>query len=210
MRRLFSGSLALAVVVGLLFTTGCQRKGALQIVEINEGVPLRSDIIDFGTVRVEEEEESYEVLIWQYPADNVEIELLYTEIGLGLPTWTPYRAHLDEIRIQYEDAGVRAGEPRAYREVLLPIDVSVETDPDGRSTAKTSFTVIPSQWKEDHFRDEAQEDPIDPEEYLTVATLKAKLKVKGVDDATGRNVEAEAEFEIEVGNYWDDIARLDQ
>ncbi|OYD16279.1 hypothetical protein CH330_03285 [candidate division WOR-3 bacterium JGI_Cruoil_03_51_56] len=205
MRRTVFGLLILVAAAGLILTASCQRENALRIVTINDGETLMSDIIDFGEITIEEPgEEPEKYIITQIPQDVVGIELQYVEIGLGLPTLTPYKAHITKIQISYRDA---AG--TEYDPIVLPVNIVVDAEPEGKKTEKSVFSLVPAQWKERYFSDEAQDAPED-DEYGAVATLTAKITVSGTDDVSGKDVSAEGNADVVIGNYWDDPARLGQ
>ncbi|MEO0082011.1 MAG: hypothetical protein ABIL25_06945 [candidate division WOR-3 bacterium] len=205
MRRTVFGLSVLAAACSFLLVTGCQREGALRIVSINDGVPLVSDIIDFGefTLPSEPGEPPEVIQIEQIPEDNVEIQLQYVELGLGLPTWTPYQAHITKIQIDYSDAAGTQYDPAVMR-----TNIVIPADPEGKTVKKATFTLVPSWWKTKYFEDEAQGSP--EEEYGEVATLTAKVTVTGYDDASKKDIRAEAFTTIVMGNWWDEPSRLNQ
>ncbi len=210
MRRTFFGLVILAAAAGLILTTSCQHERAMQIVSINDHEPLMSDIIDFGSITITEPGEEPEIyLISQFPEDVVDIEFLYVETGLGLPTWTPYKVQISKITIDYMDAEVLPEAAQEYGRVILPASITVESDPEGEKTVTARFALAPAQWKEFYFGDDAQDAPED-DDYGVVATVKAKVSVEGTDQATGNKVTASAEVTIVVGNFWDDPDRLGQ
>ncbi len=209
MRRSVIGLFVLIAAFGLILSVSCQRENALRIVQINEGRPLMSDIIDFGEISITEEGETEVYIITQIPGDIVEIELQYTELGLGLPSWTPYVAHINRIEVEYSDVAT-TGPPQQFEyDVSLPVDVAVKSDREGKKTTETEFMLVPAFWKEYYFADDAQDDPTD-DDYGVVATLEAKVTVEGYDEASGQKIEAEGEATVIIGNFWDDPDRLGQ
>ena len=208
MRRTLFGLLTLTVALGFIATVACQRENALRVVSINGGATLMSDIIDFGELRDPDDPEFVET-ITEIPADVVEIELQYVEIGLGLPTWTPYHAQITKISVTFVDAGVVPGEGEEYLPVVLAQNIQVLADRTGDEMTTGEFAIIPAEWKAYHFGDDAQDSPYD-DDYGVVATIKASVKVEGVEVTTGNRVRASADVLIHVGNYWDDPDRLGQ
>ncbi len=209
MRRNVFGLLTLIAALGLTLAVSCQRDHALRILGINDGQPVMSDIVDFGLIieRIEDEVDTTQIAV--IPDDIVTVDIQYVEIGLGLPTWTPYTAQINKITVDYVDAGVIPGEVVQYSSTTLPADITVQSDVDVKKFTTAEFTIAPSLWKEYHFGDEAQ-DEWNEDEYGVVAHLSARVTVEAVDLASNKEVEAEAETEIIIGNFWDDPDRLGQ
>jgi len=213
MRRSAFVLLMLFVASGLFLTASCQRENALRIVSINEGEPVVSDLVDFGMIITRDDEGAVETtFVTVTPNDIVTMELQYVEIGLGLPTWTPYTAHVTKITVRYDDASVTpptGEEPVPYTSTTLPADITIESDVELRNSTTASFSIVPAGWKEYYFGDEAQ-DEWDDDDFGVKAHLNATVRVEGIDLASGDDVRGEGEIEILIGNYWDDPDRLEQ
>jgi hypothetical protein len=205
MRRIALSLLALVAIAGLLVTTGCQRENSLRIVAVNPTGELFGDLSDFATWVDPEEEDPEPILIYVVPGDQAELELSYVEFGLGLPTWTPYQAQIEQVTITYRSAG----EPDEWEGSYITYDtrIVVPADREGKKTTTATIPVITAEWKENWFGGEAAGYP---DELGPVATVIAEIKVKGFDQASGNDVEAEGAITIELGNWWDDIGRIGQ
>jgi hypothetical protein len=206
MRRIVFGLFAVIVVAGLLLTTGCSTDRALRITRINKGEPVVSDLVDFGEIRIEDEEGEVEIFqVMEVPSDIVEIEFQYVEIGLGLPTWTPYWANIEKATIVYTNQ--ETGE--TYESVQVGMSADVESDPEGDKLVRTEILIAPGRWKANAFEDELQEAPED-DEYGVVAMVTAHVIVEGHDYVSNKTVKAEKDVSIEFGNFYDEPSRLGQ
>ena len=206
MRRIVFGLFAVVVVAGLLLTTGCSTDRALRITRINKGEPVVSDLVDFGEIRIEDEEGEVEIFqVMEVPSDIVEIEFQYVEIGLGLPTWTPYWANIEKATIVYTNQ--ETGE--TYESVQVGMNADVESDPEGDKLVRTEILIAPGRWKANAFEDELQEAPED-DEYGVVAMVTAHVIVEGHDYVSNKTVKAEKDVSIEFGNFYDEPSRLGQ
>lgn len=206
MRRFAFGFLAVLAIAGLVLTAGCQRDRSLRVASINEGAPLLSDLVDFGEVVIQEPGEDPEIYpIAEVPTDIVPIEFQYVEIGLGLPTWTPYWANIEKATITYTN--MTTGE--TYEAVQVGMSGQIESDPTGGTTEQFSITIAPGNWKALTFEDDLQDSPED-DDYGTVAVVKAHVEVEGHDYVSNKTVKATKEFDITFGNYWDEPSRLGQ
>ena len=198
----------LCAAAALLTTVSCQRLNALRIVTVNEGNPIRIDIADFASYVDEDGDRFFEFMI---PNGVVPIAFQYVEVGLGQPSWTPYVVQIQKITIDYDDAGIVPGEPQEYTRVVERVNFTVRTDPTGKEITDVDVTIMPAQWLETYFESEAEdEDPEGLTGYGTVATLNAKIKAEGVDQASNLKVQAEAEVLVSVGTYYDDPDRYGQ
>ncbi len=207
MRRIVFGLFAVVVVAGLLLTTGCNdRDRALRITRINQGEPVISDLVDFGVIRLEDEEGEVELIsVSEVPSDIVEIEFQYVEIGLGLPTWTPYWANIERATIVYTNQ--ETGDN--YESVQVGMSASVESDPEGDKLVRAEILIAPGRWKANAFADDLQEDPED-DEYGVVALVTAHVIIEGHDYVSNQTVKAEKDVAIQFGNFYDDLSRLGQ
>lgn len=208
MRRTAFGLLSVVAAAAVLFTLSCQRENdlaekALRIVELNKGEPLRADLADFGIYRDPDPEED-PVVFAIVPDDVIDVEMQYVEVGLGLPTWTPYQASIRQVEVSFRY--VMGTEPNSPPDrVRLPMRVTIPSDPTGKKTTIAKFTAIPAAWKELYF--DIPDDPFDdPEAGVYTATVK----VSGYDDASGLALEAKADLEVSIANYWDDPSRIGQ
>ena len=207
MRRIVFGLFAVVVVAGLFLTAGCSTDRALRITEINKGEVIVSDLVDFGVIKVQEDpEEPVEIYpVMEVPSDIVEIEFQYVEIGLGLPTWTPYWANIEKATIVYTNQ--ETGE--TYESVQVGMSTDVESDPEGDKLTLAEILIAPSRWKANTFEDDLQEAPED-DDYGVVAMVTAHVIVEGHDYVSNQTVKAEKDVTIEFGNYYDDPDRLGQ
>ncbi len=189
MRRIALGLFIVLAGAALLLTTGCQHANALRVVEINGGQPFQSDLMDYGVITDPEgDPEEIEVV----PDDFCSIQLQYVEVGLGLPTWTPYQANIKQAQITYEAIPGLGEEPDELPVVVLPMAILVKSDPSGSEIVEGTINILPAWVKENSF------DVGD--QYI----LKATVKISGTDDATGEKVEATGVVQISVSDYWDD------
>jgi len=208
MRRLLYGLVIVVAIVGPLFTAGCERSATLRIVSINDGSPLRSDVVDYYMYF--DKEDSSWVTIYQFMPDSVKVELQYVEIGAGLPTWTPYEAIIQQATIDFQSKQQLPGEETPeYQKVTVPLDVSVVADATGKKTTTFYFTAVPGSWKQKVLQDYVPgDDPTSPYETDIIDLADATLKFSGYDSVANRNVSASAKFQIEFGNLYDDPSRF--
>lgn len=204
MRRSFVALFGLFVGLGILLSLSCSRENTLQIVSVNNGQAIFSDLTDFGLYRDPTDPEAEPMFFTAIPEDVIPIELCYREIGLGLPTWRPYVARITKVRVTF--TGVMGDIPDELPSVDTRVNILVPSDPTGKKTVKSSVTLIPAYWKGEIFGSTAGE-PIDLE---PVAVLKAKITLQGVDEATGQDLTADAEVLVSVGEFWDDESRIGQ
>ncbi|HDQ99750.1 MAG TPA: hypothetical protein ENN51_05655 [candidate division WOR-3 bacterium] len=206
MRRFALGLIVFAVAAGMLLTAGCQRDRSFRILSINQGEILLSDLVDFGEIVIREpggEPERYEIS--EVPTDIVDMDLQYVEMGLGLPTWTPYLANVERATISY--VNLETGE--TYEAVQVALSAAVQADPEGRRSTRVQIAIAPGQWKASTFEDYLQTAPED-DDYGPVATVKATVTVEGIDYVSTNRVRATKDCLIIFGNFWDEPSRLGQ
>jgi len=191
---------ALLVCLGLLVS--CSRENALLIVSVNEGKPVESDLTDFGVFKDPTDPEAEPEFVTVTPEDVIPIELRYTQIGVGLPTWRPYIAKITKATITFTK--VLGEAPEVLPKVESKVNISVISDPEGKKTTKGYITLIPALWKEEVFGGGAS----DPTELSTDATLIAKIKLEGTDESTGEDLTAETTVLVNIGNLWDEPTRI--
>jgi hypothetical protein len=207
MRRSLLGLLTVAAIGGLLLTAGCevfQQDPTLRVVSINGGKSLRADIADFYSYF--DPIDSEYILIYQYMPDTVEVVLQYIEIGAGLPTWTPYVATLTEAKIKY--SGTSEDAP-AYTSATVPLRQTVKADATGKMTTTFNMTAMSATFKQTWFEGEVQEPPPNGE-YNIFDLIKATVTFSGYDSVADRAVKTAGDFQIEVGNFYDDLNRFGQ
>ncbi len=202
LRRKVYVSVILTLCLGLLVSLSCSRENTLTIVSINKDSPILSDLADFGIYRDPTDPESEPEQIEATPTDFVPIEFSYGEIGIGLPTWRPYVASINKITVTF--SRVMGEAPENLPRIEIKTNIQVPSDPTGKKTVTANVPLIPSLWKEENFGSGAG----GPTELGTEAILNAKIKVDGVDIATGQAITAEATTVVQVGNFWDDPTRL--
>jgi hypothetical protein len=202
MRRSLFGLLTVVATAGLLLVAGCEvfeQSNTLRVVSINNGNTLRSDIADFF-VYFDPVDSEY-IMIWQHMPDSVEVVLQYVEIGPGLPTWTPYVAHIKQVDISYkktsEDAPV-------YPPARIHLQQTVTSDPAGKLTTTFYMEVLSATFKYDQWEEWMQEPP----DYDIFDLIEAKATFSGYDPVANRDVSAVGKFQIQVGNLYDDLSRF--
>ncbi len=202
MRRFFITLFVL--FAGIFLLTSCQRENALQIVSVNDNEAILADLTDFGVYRDPTDPEAEPEFVTAIPDDVIPIELCYREIGIGLPTWRPYTARLTKVRVTF--SGVMGDVPDELPPVDGRVNILVQSDPAGKKTVKGYITLMPAVWKTEVFGGGAA----DPTEVEEIAVLRAKIRLEGVDEATGEAVSAETEVLVSVGEFWDDESRIGQ
>lgn len=200
MRRTIFVLAILFASLGLLVS--CSRENSLAIVSINEDKPVNSDLADFGIFKDATDPEAEPEYISVTPDDVVPIELRYTEIGLGLPTWRPYVARITKATVTFTK--VLGEAPEVLPKVESRVNIAVTSDPEGKKTTKGYITLIPAIWKDEVFGTGAGY----PDELGIEATLKAKIRLEGVDEASGASILAETEVLVNIGNFWDEPSRI--
>jgi hypothetical protein len=194
MRRSLFGFLAVLMVAGILITAGCERANVLRVVNLNDGKALMVDIADF--YRYFDKVDSEWVTIYVHQPDTVLVELQYVDIGLGLPTWTPYQAIVNKVVISYKSAT----EGVVYDNVTMPMTQAVMADREGKKTVKFHATLVPAWWKEKFFGD----DVIEPPDYDILDHVEATIKFTAIDSVSGREIVGTGKLGMEIGNFYDD------
>lgn len=194
MRRSLFGFLAILLAAGILITAGCERANVLRVVNLNDGKELMVDIADFYTYF--DKIDSEWVSIYVHQPDTVQVELQYVDIGLGLPTWTPYQAIVNEVKISYKSSidGV------TYDDAKVPMTQAIMSDREGKKTIKFQATLVPAWWKEKFFGD----DVVEPPEYDLLDHIDATVRFTAIDSVSGRTVVGIGKLGMEVGNLYDD------
>jgi len=187
MRRIALGSFAVLAGLTLVFFAGCTHENALRVVSLNDGNPFFSDLMDYGIVN-DEEGDPYTVEI--VPDDVCEIGLQYVEVGIGLPTWTPYQANIEQVQVTL--SWIAGDEPDELPPLILPLKMSIMADRTGESPVIGTFNILPAWYKENYF------------DVDGVYVLKAAVKVSGTDQTSGAKLEATSEVQVSVSDYWDD------
>jgi hypothetical protein len=183
---LFVGLLAVVLM------SACQRENALRVVSIQS--PYYADLVDYGQER-DEEGEITEIEV--VPTDVVEAEFQYVEIGPGLPTWTPYQAHIEKATISFRRiGGDELSEP--LPNITVPCKIVVQADPTGKKVVKGKFELFSPWYKEEY---------LSGYDYLV---LEATVKFSGYDDASGKPIEAQNKMEVSVADFYDDPTRIGQ
>ena len=206
MRRILFGSLVLLAVMGLMLTTGCQRERSLRIVNLSGTGSLFGDVTDFGVYQDPEDPEAEPEVISAIPTDFAEIELQYVELGMGLPAWTPYQAHMDKVTLTYTD--ITPDESPADwsgTRVVFYKKMSLAADIEGKTTVTYTIPVLDASFKEEHF-----EEAGSPLEGDVQAWIRVTVHLEGIDVTSGKELETENEMTIRVGNYWDEPGRIGQ
>lgn len=190
------------MVLSLGLLVSCSRENALRIVSVNNDRTVYADLADFGIYRDPTDPDADPVFVVVTPDDTVRIELSYTEIGAGLPTWRPYVAKITKATVTF--TGVSGGEPVNLPRVESKVNISVVSDPSGKKTTTGYIPLIPAPWKVENFGSPTD----DPTEVDIEAELTAKIKLEGVDESSGQTFTAEASIPVYVGNFYDDATRL--
>ncbi len=188
-RIIFVSALGL---LALLLLPACQRENALRVVSVES--PYYADLVDYG---IERDEEGEVTVIEVTPTDVVEAEFQYVEIGPGLPTWTPYQAHVEKVTISFK----RIGGDELYQplpNITVPCKVVVQADPTGKKIVSGTFELFSAWYKEEY---------LSGYDYLV---LEATLKFSGYDDASGKPIEATNKMEVSVADFYDDPTRIGQ
>ncbi|MGQ9678212.1 MAG: hypothetical protein ACUVUD_02905, partial [bacterium] len=131
------------------------------------------------------------------PKDVASVHFQYVEIGVGLPTWTPYQAHVEKATITFKRiGGDELSEP--LPQIVVPCKVVVQADPTGKKTVSGRFELFSPWYKEEY---------LSLYDYLV---LEATVKFSGYDDASGKLVEASTKMEVSVADFYDDPTRIGQ
>ncbi len=184
----------LLLVCAAMFTmVSCQRENALRVVSIQ--TPYYADLVDYGIEHDPETGEPEEVEV--VPIDKVKAEFQYVEIGPGLPTWTPYQAHIEKATITFKrTGGDELAEP--LPQIVVPCNIVVQSDPTGKKTVTGEFELFSAWYKEEY---------LSGYDYLV---LEATVKFSGYDDASGKPIEATNKLEVSVSDFYDDPTRIGQ
>ena len=201
MRRSLFGLLTLVAIAGLLLTTSCQRAATLRVVSINNGTTLRSDIADYVTYV---NKDSEEIIMYQAEPDSVPVELQYVQIGAGLPTWTPYEALINKATIKYVGSTEAGIDYSTYATVVYPLTEYVSADPTATKTTKFWLTAVSGTMKDAVFSGSVTEPP----EYNLIDLVTATVTFAGYDSVANQTVQANGQFQIEFGNFYDDTTKF--
>lgn len=204
MRRAVLVLSVIAVAVLMLPAVSCQRENSLRIIRLEPKGPLFSDIVDWGTFTDPTDPEAEPEWISSTPTDYVTLELQYVEMGLGLPTWTPYQAHITRVAVTYNAPTGTPPEEWEGSQTVYSTNIVVSADPEGRNTTEADILLIPAAWKEQHF------DAGDPEEYGPEGIVIANVQLDGIDDVSKKTIRATNAITVEIGNWWDELSRLGQ
>jgi hypothetical protein len=202
MRRSQFGLLTVVAAVGLLLAPGCQLVepiGSLTVVSINGGNTLRSDLSDFYLVPVES------VYVYQINPDSTTVEMMYAEVGAGLPTWTPPIAIVTQASVKFTSKNL-SGEEVPYEVAKIGLREAIPSDPTDRKTTTFHMTPVSASWKQKVFADFIEED--DPTFLNIVDLADAVITFTGYDSVTSRQLSASGTFQVEFGNFYDDPNRL--
>lgn len=181
----------------LIFACDIQHKNTLRIKSINKDKPLHIDVIDVYTIVVEGEPVEVEA-IWDH---YTSIEFIYMEFGIGLPTAPgTYTALLTDYEITFEDItpGIEEEDRFKGEKVKGKSHILIPSDPEGKEFKEATISVMPSSYIEMH-RDELREFRV----------LGAKIKFKGKEILSEKDLEVEGTFPINIGDYYDDPKKLD-
>lgn len=176
-----------------LLSCHMQTPNALRIKKINDGEPLVVDIIDVWSYTKEGEVETVEEPIDWY----VDVELVYVERGIGLPTYpTSYTARITDYTVTFTNISpAPPGEPPEVLNLSQVKEVCnflITADPEGKKTVTQSICLIPKEWISQHEGD-VEEGRV----------LRAKITFKGVDEISGKEVSGEGYLTINIANYED-------
>ena len=204
MRRSLIGLLIAVAAAGLMLVAGCEffmQSATLRVVSINDGKTLRADIADYMVYMTPDSEL---ISLYQFMPESVKVVLQYVEIGAGLPTWTPYEALIEEAEVTYRSTNVE--DPVPYGKSVIPLTQAVTADKTGKTTHTFYLTAMTATFKQTYF--EATEPPPEGDDYGIFDVINATIKFSGYDSVAGRAVKAKGDFQIEVGNFYDDLNRL--
>lgn len=192
MRRTILCLLPLAVLILILPLISCQHENSLRIVSIQN--PYYSDLVDRGVIRDPETGETEEIEVT--PTDSCQIILQYLEFGPGLPTWNPYTARIEKVKVTFKQVPGMGDPIENLPPIEVPFRATVVTDPEGKKTTTTRFELMSSWYKEEHF---SESDNV---------ILEATITVSGIDEATNNKVSASGKIQVTVADLWDDPSRL--
>jgi len=192
-RRTLFGLLVLAAALTVLPSLSCQRENALRIVDIDD--PFYSDLIDYGVER-DLEGDPYEVELT--PTDSCIVRLQYVEIGPGLPTWTPYQAHIEKVKVTLKQIPGLGDPIEGLPPFEVPFKTVVVADPTGEGYTEASFELLSAWYKDEYFSDG------------DLVILEATITISGYDDASGKRLTATNKMELSVADWWDDPQRIGQ
>jgi hypothetical protein len=199
MRRLAIGVCALLPLALVLLTASCSRQDVLRVTSINRGLPIKADIADFATWTDPSDPAATPEYYYVIPEEPVEVEFQYVEMGVGLPTWTPYQVIINKAVVAFKGAA-------DYNNLTVPLNVTVVADREGKKTVKTSMVLATAAWKELNFGDDVSEPP----DYGMIDNIDATVTFTGVDSISGRTVTASGKVLIEIGNLYDDDGSIGQ
>ncbi|MEO0086552.1 MAG: hypothetical protein ABIK90_00535 [candidate division WOR-3 bacterium] len=183
----------------LFLFIGCdiQHKNALRIKSINEDKPVKIDVIDVYTIGSGEEATEEEAIWDQYTT----FEFVYTEIGIGLPT-TPgtYTALLTDYEITFEDLtpGLASEDKFKGEKIKGKCNILIPSDPEGKKSVKAIVKIMPATYIEMY-----------ESEFSEFRVLGAKIRFKGKDLLSEKDLQVEGYFTIDIGDYDDDPQKME-
>lgn len=187
--------LKLFLLLFLLIACDIQHKNALRIKSINNNEPVHIDIIDVFTIGSGEEAEEVEVIYDQ----EIPIEFIYTEFGIGLPTAPgTYTALLTDYEITFDDLtpGLSPEDKFKGEKVKGKCNILIPSDPEGKRSVEAMVKIMPYSYIE-----------LYQTELSEYRVLGAKIRFKGKDLLSEKDLEVEGYFTINIADYWDDPQR---
>ncbi|MEO0130319.1 MAG: hypothetical protein ABIK76_01300 [candidate division WOR-3 bacterium] len=189
--------LKLFLLLFLLISCDIQHKNALRIKSINKDAPVKIDVIDVYTIGSGEEATEEEAIWDQYAS----FEFVYTEFGLGLPTAPgTYTALLTDYEITFEDItpGMASEDKFKGEKVKGKCNILIPSDPEGKKSVEAKVKIMPVSYIEMYLS-----------ELEEFRVLSAKIRFKGKDLLSEKDLEVEGYFTIDIADYYDDPKKME-
>lgn len=196
-RLLFLGLFILGLLV-----INCHKAtlNALRVVSVNKGNVVSVDIVDNWTYT--DPEDGSVVFEQSTPDVAVPIELAYTELGTGLPTYPgPYTAKITKYTVTFFDVSPGVEEAPFGDAVKGACNFLITADPDMKNTVSQQINIMPADWIFTWMGDLMEEVP--PVEKI----LKATVRLEGLDEISGKAVSDSGYVTINAADYIDDITK---
>lgn len=166
----------------------CERTSpnSLRIISINAGKPLIVDIVYYV---LEVDPETGDTILVEHlaPDQIVPIEVGYTEIGIGLPTYpTPYTARCTSYTVIFR----RSDHPSPWRPINVNGGTNIVIQADPLKTVQVNLKVLPIEWMELYL-----------DTLYEGVQLKATVILSGYEELTRSPVSDTGFFTIDIADY---------
>jgi hypothetical protein len=192
--------LLLGLLIFGFLTINCHKAtpNSLRVVQINKGKAIEEDVVDYWTYT--DPEGGGVVETQSTPEVIVPVEIAYTELGSGLPTYPgPYTAKITKYTVTVKDV-TTGTETDLGDKIIGACNFLIPADPDMKNTVTQDIKILPYEWIITNLGDLEGSD----EEKV----LKATVRFDGVDELSGKTVSDSGYVTIDAADFEDDPNKL--